>query len=78
MRLTKIQELFKERGIEYEYTEDGALGSIDFEYRGVSYHIWEFEDQEAGAESNVRSGGRMEEFTGDYEEQILKLLEPFR
>ncbi|HIQ95413.1 MAG TPA: kinase [Candidatus Limivivens merdigallinarum] len=78
MRLKNIQNLLKERKIQYTYTEEDGLGSIDFEYRGVSYHIWEFEDGAAGAESNLRSGGRMEEFTGDYEEQLLEILQVFR
>ena len=43
------------------YNEEDGLGSIDFDYRGVPYHIWEFEDGERGVETNLRSGGRQEE-----------------
>ena len=44
MRLEKIQAYLKEKQWNYEYTEEDGLGSIDFEHRGLSYHIWEFED----------------------------------
>ena len=42
MRLEKIQAYLKEKQWNYEYTEEDGLGSIDFEHRGLSYHIWEF------------------------------------
>ena len=75
MRLQKVQEQLKQRGWEYEYTEEAGLGSIDFEYRGISYHIWEFDEGEPGIESNIRTAGRTEDFTGpDYEEQVVRLL----
>ena len=44
MRLEKIQAYLKEKQWNYEYTEEDGLGSIDFEHRGLSYHIWEFVD----------------------------------
>lgn len=74
MRLKKIQEYLKEKNWKYTYTEEDGCGSLDFEYRGVGYHIWEFEDNGYGAESNVRSGGRTEEFNGDYEEDIIEVI----
>lgn len=74
MRLQKIQDYLKNRGWEFRYSEEENLGSIDFEYRGISYHIWEFNEGEPGAESNVRTGGRQEDFTGDYEEKIIEIL----
>ena len=46
---------------------------MEFLHRGLSYHIWEYPDDE-GADSNVRTAGRMESYTGDYEEQILQIL----
>ena len=42
MRLEKIQAYLKEKQWNYEYTEEDGLGSIDFEHRGLSYHIWEW------------------------------------
>lgn len=74
MRLKKIQEYLKEKNWKYTYTEEDGCGSLDFEYRGVGYHVWEFEDNGYGAESNVRSGGRTEEFNGDYEEDIIEVI----
>ena len=75
MRLEKLQSYLKHRGIPYAYTEEEEVGSIDFEYRGVGYHVWEFLEGEYGAESNVRNGGKQEEFTGDYQEQIIEIME---
>lgn len=75
MRLQKVQDELKEKGWEYRYIEEAGLGSIDFEYRGISYHIWEFDENGLGAESNIRTAGRTEDFTGpDYEEQIVQLV----
>lgn len=42
MRLEKLQNLLKEKGFPYTYTEEDQCGSVDFEYRGVAYHVWEF------------------------------------
>ena len=44
--------------------------------QGVSYYIWEFADgEEKGVETNLRSGGRSEDLTGEnYEEKLLTLL----
>ena len=75
MRLTKIREHLTQKGIAHSYIEEDSCGSIDFLHRGLSYHIWEFPPEEQGAESNVRTAGRMEVFSGDYEEQILSVLE---
>ena len=73
MRLTKIQAHMKEMGMKYQYYEEDGCGSIEFIHRGLAYHIWEYPDDE-GADSNVRSAGRMEAYTGNYEEQILDVL----
>jgi len=73
MRLTKIQAYMKEKGMKYEYYEENGCGSIEFIHRGLSYHIWEYPEEE-GADSNVRTVGRMDCYTGDYEEQILAVL----
>ena len=76
MRLEKIQAYLKEKQWNYESTEEDGLGSIDFEHRGLSYHIWEFADeQEEGVETNLHNAGRSEDLTGsDYEEKLLELL----
>lgn len=64
--------------LEYKYTEIDDCGSLDFDYRGVPYHIWEFHDNEWGAETNVRSGGQSEDITGDYEEEIIKIMKAWK
>ena len=74
MRLEKIQEHLKSRSMPYQYWEEDDCGSINFLHRGLSYHIWEFPAPERGADSNVRTAGRSEEFNENYEEEILKIL----
>ncbi len=72
MRLEKLQAYLRRKGWEYRYTEESGCGSMDWEHRGLMYHVWEF--SEDGAESNVKIAGRMEEYSGDYEEQILEIV----
>ena len=74
MRLTKIRDQLDNMGIKYTYTEDNDCGSIDFEHKGLRYNIWEYPAPERGAESNVRSTGRQEDFSGDYEAEIVDIL----
>ena len=74
MRLEKIQEFLRSRKMHYTYTEEDNCGSIDFIHRGLSYHIWEYPAPERGAESNIRTAGRGEDFEGDYEQQLLDIL----
>ncbi len=74
MRLEKLQNYIRQKGWKFTYTEEEGLGNIDFEARGLRYHVWEFLDGEYGAESNVRTTGRQEDYTGDYEEAILAIL----
>ena len=64
--------------IQYKYSEEDDCGSIDFEHKGLRYNIWEYPPPERGAESNVRSTGRQEDFTGDYEEEIVSILRGWR
>lgn len=73
MRLEKLQEYLHQKGWEYKYTEEFGCGSIDWEYRGLTYHVWEF--SENGAESNVKMAGKLEEYSGSYEEKIIKIIE---
>ena len=46
MRLKKIQEALKTKNIIFTYTEEDNCGSLDFQFRGLRYHIWEFVDSE--------------------------------
>ena len=74
MRLEKIQNQLKEMGIHIKYVEEDDCGSIDFIHRGLSYYIWEYPAPVRGAQSNVRTAGRGEDFEGDYEAAILDIL----
>lgn len=75
MALDKIRAYLTRRGMVHQYVCEDGCGSIDFIHKGLSYHIWEYPPEECAAESNVRSAGRMEVYTGDYEEQILGIME---
>ena len=70
MRLQQVQDTLKTKKITYEYTEEDGCGSIDFEFRGLRYHIWEYEDRQWGAETNVFAAGRSQDIEGDYETVI--------
>lgn len=74
MRLAKIREYLTCHNMPFQYREEEDCGSIDFLHRGLSYHIWEYPAPERGAQSNVRSCGRTEDFDGDYEEQLIAIL----
>jgi len=74
MRLAKIQQFLRERRLPYQYWDEDDCGSIEFDHRGLHYHIWEFPAPERGAESNVCIAGRSEEFNDDYENAILAIL----
>lgn len=74
MRLQKIQDFLAQHSIPFTYREENSCGTIDFLHRGLSYHIWEYPAPDRGAESNIRTAGRMEEFEGDYESRILEIL----
>ena len=75
MRLNRVREHLTSHGVTFQYYEEDDCGSITFVHRGLSYHIWEYPAPERGAQSNVRSAGKSEDFDGDYEEQILAILE---
>lgn len=75
MRLEKIQQQLNHMGITFKYVEDDDCGSIDFIHRGLSYHIWEYPAPDRGAHSNIRTTGRGEDFEGDYENDLLQILQ---
>ena len=41
-------------------------------FRGLKFHVWEYEDNGWGAETNVFAAGRSEDVEGDYEEIISR------
>ncbi len=75
MRLEKIQQQLNHMGISFKYVEDDDCGSIDFIHRGLSYHIWEYPAPDRGAQSNIRTTGRGEDFEEGYEDAILQILQ---
>ena len=77
-RLERVLAMMEERGWTFRRCMEDDCESIDFEYRGVSYHIWEFHDEEWGVETNVRHGGGMEEMTGDYETELLEIMKDWK
>lgn len=74
MRLKQICDYMTAQGYPFQYREEEDCGSIEFEHRGLHYHIWEYPAPERGAESNVANAGRSTEYEGDYEQQILRIL----
>ena len=72
MRLEKVQEALNTKNIKYEYTEENGCGSLDFMFRGLRFHVWEYEDRVWGAETNVFEAGRSQDIEGDYEEIISR------
>lgn len=75
MRLEKIQKALTAKKIIFTYVEEDGCGSIDFQFRGLRYHIWEFLDDGVwGVETNVYTAGRSEEMLGDYENEISQLI----
>ena len=61
MHMPEIQSVLNEKNISFSYVEEDNCGSIDFEHRGLRYHIWEFADdvEPVGVETNLRYAGRL-------------------
>ncbi len=78
MRFKKIQEALTGMEIDFDYQEEDDCGAIDFWHRGLFYHIWEYPEPERGAQSNVKTAGKMEDYEDDYEELILKILRQWK
>lgn len=72
MRLQIVQEALKRKKIAYEYTEEDGCGSLDFMFRGLTFHVWEYCDRAWEAETNVFAAGRSEDIEGDYENIIAE------
>lgn len=75
MRLKRVQKALKDKNIKYQYTEENGCGSIDFMFRGLRFHVWEYEDRVWGAETNVFEAGRSQDIEGDYEDRIAWEIE---
>ncbi len=76
MRFDEILEELKKRKIKYTFTEEDDCISLDFIWRGLSYHIWEFLDDDGtrGCDTNVFTTGRTVELLDNYIETILEEL----
>ena len=53
MRLQIVQDALKKKNIKYEYTEIDGCGSLDFLFRGLKFHVWEYEDIEGNYEEVI-------------------------
>ena len=76
MLMPEIQSVLNEKNISFSYVEEDNCGSIDFEHRGLRYHIWEYADEAdpVGVETNLRYAGRDEEIEGDYDSVLAEHL----
>ena len=72
MRLQTVQDALNQKNIRFEYTEEDGCGSLDFMFRGLKFHVWEYHDGVWGAETNIYEAGRSEDIEGDYEEKIAE------
>ena len=70
MKLQMVQNALKQKNIKYEYTEEDDCGSLDFMFRGLRFHVWEYHDEVWGAETNIYEAGRSQDIEGDYEKEI--------
>lgn len=72
MRLEIVQKALKKKNISYQYTEEDGCGSLDFMFRGLSFHVWEYYDSIWGAETNIYEAGRSQDIEDDYEQEIAR------
>ena len=72
MRLQKVRSALDQKKIAYTYTEEDGAGSLDFLFRGLSFHVWEYCDEVWGAETNIFNAGKSQDLEDDYEEIIAK------
>lgn len=72
MRLERVQEALQEKNVKFEYHEEDGCGSLDFLFRGLKYHIWEYFDGVWGVDTNLFEAGRSRDIEGDYEGILVK------
>ncbi|MBQ0001265.1 MAG: kinase [Clostridiales bacterium] len=73
MRLERVRQALDRKKITYTYTEEDGCGSLDFMFRGLTFHIWEYHDGDVwGVETNLFAAGRSQDIEGDYEETLEK------
>ena len=71
MRLEKVQDALNKKKITFEYNEEDGCGSLDFLYRGLKYHVWEYCDEVWGVDTNIFETGRSRDVEGDYEAVLV-------
>ena len=81
MALELTRKALDEKNIKYDYAEEEGLGSLNFIHRGLSYHIWEYSDDEEtkaiGVDTNLMHAGKSEDVEGDYEKTICGWIETY-
>ena len=40
----QVQDALNQKNIRFEYTEEDGCGSLDFMFRGLKFHVWEYHD----------------------------------
>ena len=70
MRLQKVQDALEKKNIKYEYTEEDGCGSLDFMFRGLKFHVWEYHLNKE--DIMMESGGQRPIFMRLEEARILK------
>lgn len=51
MHLQKVQEILNTKRLLVEYTEENSCDNMDFMFRGLKFHAWEYEDHVWDAET---------------------------
>lgn len=75
MRMEKIQNALQKKNVMFTYVEEDGCGSVDIQFRGLRYHIWEFCDEgEWGVDTNIKCAGRSEDIMGDYDTEIADII----
>lgn len=72
MRLEKVKKALEQKKISFEYCEEDECGSIDFIFRGLKFHVWEFQENGTfGVETNIFNVGKARDIEGDYEKVLV-------
>lgn len=72
MRLENVKKALEQKKISFEYCEEDECGSIDFIFRGLKFHVWEFQENGTfGVETNIFNVGKARDIEGDYENVLV-------
>ena len=70
MKLQMVQNALKQKNIKYEYTEEDDCGSLDFMFRGLRFHVWEYHDEVWEQRQISMKQAEARDIEGDYEKEI--------